>query len=425
VTHASDPSICSPGEVRAYEGVFASREVRVGRRIRLIHLTTVPMSLRFLTGQPRYMSARGFEVRAISSPGVELERFSQHQGVQVHAVPMERRITPLRDLIALWRIWRILRSVRPSVVHAHTPKAGLLGMVAAWLARIPVRIYHLHGLPFLTRTGPFRWLLRSTERISCALADRVLCVSRSTREVAIADRICAGRKSRVLLDGSINGVDTARFFPRDAASKHAARAALGLSDQVFVVGFVGRVVREKGIVELADAWRVLREAFPDLYLLVVGGVEAGDPVPQEVLERLDADPRAIMRGLDWETPRLYAVMDTLVLPTYREGLPVAVLEAAAMELPVVATRVPGCVDAVLDGVTGTLVPPRDAASLAAAIRRYREDAELRRKHGRAGRARILEHFRQEALWAATADEYRTLMAERGLGEFHPPALESA
>jgi glycosyltransferase involved in cell wall biosynthesis len=119
------------------------------------------------------------------------------------------------------------------------------------------------------------------------------------------------------------------------------------------------------------------------------------------------------------------VMDTLVLPTYREGLPVAVLEAAAMELPVVATRVPGCVDAVLDGVTGTLVPPRDAASLAAAIRRYREDAELRREHGRAGRARILEHFRQEALWAATADEYRTLLAERGLGESHPPALESA
>jgi glycosyltransferase involved in cell wall biosynthesis len=297
-------------------------------------------------------------------------------------------------------------------------------MVAAWLARVPVRIYHVHGLPFLTRTGFLHWLLRFTERITCALADRVLCVSRSNREVAIADRICARQKIRVLLDGSINGVDTDRFFPADAASKHAARAALGLSDQAFVVGFVGRVVREKGIVELADAWRVLRESFLDLHLLLVGWLEAGDPVPQEVLERLKADPRAIMRGRDWETPPLYAAMDTLVLPTYREGFGLAALEAAAMGLPVVATRIPGCVDAVLDGLTGTLVPPRDAASLAAAIRRYREDAELRRLHGCAGRVRILERFRREALWAATAGEYRALLAERGLAGSHPPALES-
>jgi glycosyltransferase involved in cell wall biosynthesis len=402
--------------------------VRDRRRIRLIHLTTVPMSLRFLAGQPRYMSEHGFEVRAISSPGVELERFAQSEGVQVHAVPMERRITPLLDLIALYRIWRILRSVRPSVVHAHTPKAGLLGMVAAWLARVPVRIYHLHGLEFLNRTGfpgLFRLLLRVTDWTACALSDRVLCVSRSNREIAIADRICAEQKIRVLLDGSINGVDPERFFPPDAASKHAARAALGLSDQVFVVGFVGRVVREKGIVELADAWRVLRDEFRDLHLLLVGPLEERDPVPQEVLECLESDSRVIIRGLDWETPRMYAAMDALVLPTYREGFGVVALEAAAMGLPVVATRIPGCVDAVLDGVTGTLVPPRDASSLAAALRRYRADAELRCQHGRAGRARILERFRQEALWAATADEYRALMADRGLAGSHPPALESA
>jgi len=328
---------------------------------------------------------------------------------------MERRITPLRDLVALFRIWRILRTARPCVVHAHTPKAGLLGMVAAWLARVPVRIYHLHGLEHLNRTGLLRRLLRFTDRTACALANRVLCVSRSNREIAIADAICPAHKIRVLLNGSINGVDTERFSPPDAASRHAAREALGLSDQAFVVGFVGRVVREKGLVELADAWRVLRDEFPDLRLLIVGGHERQrDPVPQEVMERLASDRRVILRGQDWDTPRMYAAMDVLVLPTHREGFGVAALEAAAMGLPVIATRIPGCVDAVLDGVTGTLVPAHDAPSLAAAIRNYRTDPELRRLHGRAGRMRVLGQFRQEAMWRATADEYHALMAEHGL-----------
>jgi glycosyltransferase involved in cell wall biosynthesis len=404
---------------------LASHQVRDRQSLRLVHLTTVPMSLRFLTGQPPYMSERGFEVQAISSPGVELQGFSQREGVQVHAIRMERRISPLRDLVALLRIWRTLRSLRPSIVHAHTPKAGLLGMIAARFARVPVRIYHLHGLEFETRTGFLRWLLRFTDWIACALANRVLCVGRSTREGAIAEGICARQKIHLLGGGSINGVDTERFFPPDPASRHAARAALGLSDQALVVGFVGRVVREKGIVELANAWRVLRDEFPHIRLLLVGPVEARDPVPKEVLERLRSDPRVIIRGLDWETPRLYAAMDMLVLPTYREGFPVTLLEAGAMGLPVVATRIPGCVDAVVDGVTGTLVPARDASPFAAAIRRYCANAELRRSHGREARVRILQHFRQETLWAATAEEYRALVAERGLASPDPPPLEGA
>jgi glycosyltransferase involved in cell wall biosynthesis len=388
--------------------------------MRLIHLTTVGMSLRFLCGQPRYMGWRGLEVQAISSPGVDLDEFAEREGVQAYAVPMERRLRPLRDLVALFRIWRILRIVRPCVVHAHTPKAGLLGMMAAWFARVPVRIYHLHGLEYLDRTGVLRLLLRFADRTACALANRVLCVSRSNRAIAIADGICPAEKIRVLLSGTVNGVDTERFSPPDADSKHAARAALGLSDQGFVVGFVGRVVREKGIVELADAWRILREEFPDLRLLIVGQHERqGDPAAREAMERLASDRRVIFTGLEWETPPLYAAMDVLVLPTYREGFGVAALEAAAMGLPAIATRIPGCVDAVMDGMTGTLVPPHDGPSLAGAIRTYRMNPELRRLHGRVGRMRVLAQFRQEALWAATGDEYLALMAERGLAGSAP------
>src|SRR5215831_9616987 len=227
----------------------------------LVHVTTVPMTLRCLSGQPEFMRRAGFEVHVVSSPGEELQGFAEREGAIPHAVPMLRRITPLRDLAALLRLWRIFRAIRPAVVDAHTPKAGLLGMLAAWLAGVPVRIYHMHGLPFVTRSGFARWLLRWTETIASLLSHRVLCVSHSIRVLAIAEGICRPEKIRVLLDGSINGVDAmGRFQPAksDGVVRRASRARLGIAEDSPGVGFVGRVVREKGIVELVTAWGALR-----------------------------------------------------------------------------------------------------------------------------------------------------------------------
>jgi glycosyltransferase involved in cell wall biosynthesis len=198
-------------------------------------------------------------------------------------------------------------------------------------------------------------------------------------------------------------------LPQAGAAK---RRALGIDPGAFVIGFVGRLVKDKGIIELARAWRTLREERSDRVLLLIGPVEERDAVPTEILTALRSDPRVTLRGLDWDTPSLYAAMDVLVLPTYREGFPTAPLEAAAMELPVVASRVPGCIDAVGDGVTGILVPAGDAQALTDAIRRYHDEPELRRKHGAAGRARALESFRQEAIWAAMASEYHSLTQSR-------------
>src|SRR5262252_6876921 len=219
----------------------------------LVHVTTVPMTLRCLTGQPEFMRRAGFEMHVISSPGEELDGFAEREGAIPHAVPMLRRITPLKDLVALVRLWRILRTIGPAIVDAHTPKAGLLGMLAAWLAGVPVRIHHMHGLTFVTRKGLRRLLLRWTETIAALVAHRVLCVSRSVREVAIAEGICPAEKIRVLLGGSINGVDAdGRFKPPDLAVRRACRQEYGIGDQCRVIGFIGRLVREKGIVELVD-----------------------------------------------------------------------------------------------------------------------------------------------------------------------------
>lgn len=381
--------------------------------VTLVHVVTAPIALwAFFRGQVEHVQNRGFEVHAVASPGRDLERFARVTGVRIHSVEMPRRITPLQDLFALLRLVRLLRRIRPAIVHAHTPKGGLLGILAAWLTSVPVRIYHCRGLPFTTASGFRRFLLRLSERFACQGAHRVLCVSPSMRDILIREGLCPEGKARVLLGGSSNGVDArGRFDPSrlepDAAN--ALRRRLGIPDDALVIGFVGRVVREKGVQELAEAWWTLRERFPDLHLIVAGPPEPQDPVPEETLRSLASDPRAHLLGEVEETPTLYALVDVVVLPTYREGFPNVPLEAAAMERPVVATNVSGCDEAIEDGRTGTLVPQGQPGPLAEAIEIYLRDADLRLQHGRAGRERVLKLFRQEALWDAYVAEYRDLL----------------
>jgi glycosyltransferase involved in cell wall biosynthesis len=385
--------------------------------IRLIHITTVSQTLGFLRGQVSDMKRRGFEVHAVSSPGVELGAFATREGVPVHAVRMTRRITPLRDLVALVRLFFLMVRLRPSMVHANTPKGGLLGTLAAWLARVPARVYHIRGLPLMTTSGLKRRILSWSEWISCRLAHRVLCVSHSVCEVAVAEGLCPPGKIRVLGAGSSNGVDAGgRFNPARAGEKERLRlrAELGIPSEALVVGFVGRLAAAKGITELAAAWGLLRDRFPALHLLLVGPSEPHDPLPERCAAFLRAEERVHRAGPREDIPACLAAMDLFALPSHREGFSGANLEAAAMALPVVTTDVPGCTDSIVDGVTGVLVPPRDPAALAEAIGRYLDDAELSLRHGRAGRERVLREFRPEAIWEATFQEYMSLLRERGL-----------
>lgn len=379
------------------------------RRLKLVTVVTVPSSLIFFQGQARYFRERAIDVAFVSSPGSRLDSFARAEGAAAFAVEMPRRISPVRDLLAVSRLWLHLRQLRPDIVHAHTPKGGLLGTLAAFLARTPTRIYHLHGLPLSTARGPLRQLLRWTEKTACLLATDVLCVSRSVRALAVDEGLCAPGKIRVLAHGSSNGVDADhRFNPERLApgTRVRVRAAHGIPAEAAVVGFVGRLVRDKGIGELYTAWRALRESHPHLHLLVVGPFEERDALTQELRRGLLEDPRIHLAGAVPELASFYGAMDVVALPTYREGLPNVALEVAAMRLPLVATRVTGCVDAVVDGVTGTLVPPGDAVALAAALRRYLDDAPLRRRHGQSARDHVLRHFRPQVIWDALCDTYR-------------------
>jgi glycosyltransferase involved in cell wall biosynthesis len=376
------------------------------RSLVLVHVATVPESLYyFLDGQARYMRERGMEVHGIASPGEMLERFANTNGASVHKVEMKRSISPLSDLRAVLSLYRIFRRIRPDIVHGHTPKGGLLAMISARVAGVPLRIYQIHGLPHVTATGLKRLILLLCEWISCQLATQVLCVSNSIRARAVADHVCSGNHSRVIGMGSINGIDTVHKFNPDRTCKADARRELGVPDHAIVIGFVGRIVRDKGINELLAAWDTLREQFPNIMLLIAGPQEGKDPVSDLLKAKVACDSRINYLGPVLSPLRCYAAMDVLALPSYREGLGLVTLEAAAMGLPVVATNVSGCIDSVLDGVTGTLVPPKDSGALAEALTRYIQDSELRRSHGRLGRHWVSSAFKQADIWNSLFIEY--------------------
>ena len=374
--------------------------------MKLFHVTTVPESLWFLESHVHFMSSRGYEVHAVANPGGELDRFAEAAGIPSHAVAMTRLVSPLRDLRSVLSLLRLFVRERPDIVHAHTPKAGVLAMTAAFFSGVKCRVFHIHGLPHSTARGVTRLLLRWTTRLSCELASRVLCVSPSAAMLAVNDGLCRRDRIRVPSNGTISGVDTDRFEPvRWAPNGTLLRGKLGIAEQDLVIGFLGRLVRDKGVGELAEAWDQIRRQFANTHLVIAGDFEERDALPESVIEKLKADARVHLLGWFEDTPALYSALDIVALPTYREGFPTVLLEAASMGLPVVATRVTGCVDAVVDGGTGVLVEAGDVRALAGALTRYLEDTELRCLHGHQARARVQALFQPEDVLKAVLSEY--------------------
>ena len=358
---------------------------------KLIRVTTVPLSLRmFCSGLLKELTEEGYEVVAISSPYTpgwshgevsELAAFGEQEGIRTVVVPMERQISPIKDLKSLWRIWRVLRKEKPNIVHSMTPKAGLITMMAAWLARVPVRIHTFTGLVFPTATGLKRRILMATDRLTCACATHIIPEGEGVKADLLNNGI-THKPIHVLGHGNVRGIDLS-FYNREAVEDnaqclmHNAQLKSSKNDpsegrsECFTFVFVGRIVRDKGMNELVGAFKRLHEEFPEVRLVLVGPFEdALDPVLPETRAEIERNTCIEAVGLQKDVRPFYAAADALVFPSYREGFPNVVLEAGAMGLPSIVTDINGSREIIIEGKNGTIVPPRDEEALYQAMRHW-------------------------------------------------------
>jgi glycosyltransferase involved in cell wall biosynthesis len=376
--------------------------------------TTVPLTLKaFFSGQLQWFRENGFDVHIVSSPHESLFELAEAEGVTAHPVPMRRAISPVPDLVSLVRLWQLYRKIRPDIVHGFTLKAGLLAMIAARLAGVPVPLYSILGTPEEGR-GPVSFAIFLVERCICFLAQAVYCECKSIKDVIVKHRLKAPEKTKVVAAWSWNTIGPfLEGYQHRESMRQQMRARLGIPQESLVIGYVGRIVVDKGIRELYAAFRELAADFPDLVLLLVGDFEPEHPMENELRAALLSEPRVRITGFRNDVPSYMAGMDVLVHPSYREGLPTVPLEAGAIGLPVITTRIPGCVDAVTDGVTGMLIESHHAAQLRDAIRVLLEDGEARERMGRAGHDWVAAQPAPSAQWRALLEQYRLQLQAMG------------
>lgn len=331
--------------------------------IKIVRATTVPQSLEdFCKDILRELSYK-YDVIGLSSPGPELEVVAKREGVRVIAIPMERHISIVKDLKSLWQVWRLFRKESPTMVHSMTPKAGMICMVAAWLARIPVRIHTFTGLVFPTSKGLKRRVLMFTDWLTCACATHVIPEGEGVKADLINNGI-TNKPLKVLGYGNVKGVDMEYFSRRKEVIEKSEELR---NNDVFTFLFVGRVVKDKGIDELCGAFERIHEQYPNTRLWLVGAFENKlDPVSLDTKKMIDdgnTGISAVGKKFGEDLLAYYAAADCFVMPSYREGFPNTVLEAGAMGLPSIVTDINGSREIIKEGENGMIVPPRDEESL--------------------------------------------------------------
>jgi len=383
--------------------------------MRIVRLATVPFFLlHHLRSQIDALVAAEHEVVLISSPIDGADALERIAGVRFVPIDMSRGIAPLRDLAALVPMVRLFRSFRPDVVHSTTPKAGLLCALAGFLARVPVRLHTFTGQPWLELSGPVRWFSRASDWLISRLNTHCYADSPSQCDFLIAEGLCRAGDISVLENGSLAGVDLSRFNSESLAGRALkCRETLAIPFTARVVLFIGRVTRDKGVLELADAFSRIKAADSEAYLVVVGPTEPErDPLPSALLQALESDERVRMTGYDTDPEKYLAMADLLCLPSYREGFPNVVIEAGALGVPTVGTRINGLRDAVVDGVTGLLVPAKNAAALAEALASLLKNEPKRKQMGNAARERVRNLFDSRVVNSRVLEEYKRLLKNR-------------
>lgn len=381
-------------------------------RKKLIRITTVPMALRYLlTGQMRYMLEQGFEVLMISADGKERSEVIENEQCPHTIVPMTRRITPFRDLMCLWQLILIFRREKPEIVHTHTPKAGLLGMLAARISGIKIRIHTVAGLPLMVEKGFKRRLLNFTEKLTYSSATHVWPNSQSLCDFIRSKGMAPDSKLRVIGMGSTNGIDLGRFSV-DVLNSDRIREIkqeIGYSGGNQYLLCIGRLVKDKGIIEAVNVFIRLQENIPTLRLILVGDYEPDlDPLPQETMNAIESHPSIIHIAWTNEVEYYLHIAGYFLFPSHREGFPNVLLQAGAMGLPVICSRIEGNVDLVKEGVTGLIFTPGNETEMLNCLQYALSNTVSMQEMAGKLKQLISLHYRREQVWAQLLEAYRTL-----------------
>lgn len=404
--------------------------------MKLLRITTVPLSLKvLLKGQLNFMSNNGFEVVAVSSDAKSLQEVQETEKVAVETVEMTRTISPLKDLKALWDFYRLCKKEKPLMVHSHTPKAGIVGMLGAKLAGVPIRLHTVAGLPLMEATGTKRKVLDFVEKVTYASATKVYPNSKGLYDFIVANRLTSSVKLKVIGKGSSNGIDT-NFFslnqvPLEKQTELKKEWNITTNDFVFV--FVGRLVGDKGINELVQAFQNLETRNQESAslvsnlealvpspqslvsskvpkLLLVGPLESDlDPLKEETLKEITTNPNIISVGFQKDVRPYFAIANALVFPSYREGFPNVVMQAGAMGLPSIVSNINGCNEIVVEGENGTIIPVKNVEAIQIAMQKMMEDKEYYSKLKENARPMIQSRYEQSVVWNALLEEYNSLI----------------
>lgn len=379
--------------------------------MKIVRASTVPGSLNtFCRGLLKELGDEGYEVVAVSSPGKALDEVEQREGVCTVAVPMERHISPFKDLKSLFRLISVFRRERPQMVHSITPKAGLLCMMAAKICRVPVRLHTFTGLVFPTATGLKQKILILTDRLTCGCATHIVPEGEGVRSDLIRYKITR-KPLKVLGHGNIRGIDLTHYDPSDPAVTAAAEPIR--KPGIFTFVFVGRLVGDKGINELVEAFGRLNAEHPDTRLVLVGGEERElDPLRPETVSAIESHPAIEAVGRQADVRPWLVASDVFVFPSYREGFPNVVIEAGAMGLPSIVTDINGSREIIIHGQNGTVIPVRDTEALYRAMKEMLGDSGRRQSMAERARPLVADRYEQGYVRNCLKEYYKEILSNQ-------------
>ena len=379
----------------------------MSNNVKILHIITVSFVINHFFGrQFLYLKEKtGNEYHLGCTPSEDFIEFSNELGYIPFEVEITREISPLKDLRAIIKIYRYIKINKIDKVVGHTPKGGMVAMIASFIANVSERVYFRHGIIYETSTGFKRFLLKNIDRLTGFFATKVVCVSNSVKERSETDQLNNFNKNIVLGLGTCNGIDTEnRFNPNKKSIEtiNELKEKYKITSEDKIVGYVGRLVKDKGIDDLINAWKIVKLSYPKAKLLLVGPIEDKDSISENSKKQILVDPSILFVGFVLDASYYFALMDIFILPTYREGFPTVSLEASSMNLPVVITKATGCTESILANQTGLFISnePQDIADK---ILFYLENDDIAMLNGKKGRLFVQENFEQTKIWDLIAE----------------------